>query len=203
MKKLFYLSLLLVLFLIPSKAFAVNEVNIYFFHRSTCNICEQERIYLEALKERYPNIRVYSYEVTDNDNYNLMQEAKKLFNEERSGVPFTVIGDKPHFGFNQSMKGLMQKEVYTYSKTSYQNKLGEKLNINYRTDLEGEVVEYKENSDYVIEETSGKPRTTTSTTDTDSELKKYMGSIILISSGLILFIVYIMLSIVERKRGRI
>ena len=55
--KLYILEALLLAFLlIPMDCFAtVNEVNIYFFHSATCDICKQEKTYLQALKDRYPN----------------------------------------------------------------------------------------------------------------------------------------------------
>ena len=113
MKKFLFYSFLFVLFLIPSKAFALNEVNVYFFHSDTCNICEQERIYLQALKQdRYPNMRIHYYETSDPDNFKLMEEAKQLYGITQNGVPFTVIADTPYTGFSQGIKGEFQRTVY-------------------------------------------------------------------------------------------
>lgn len=201
MKKILFLFMFLVLF-IPNGVFALNEVNVYFFHSKTCDICEQERIYLQALKERYPNMRIYSYEISENDNYNLMQEAKNLFNETGSGVPFTVIADTPFYGFNQGLKGNFQRTVYLASTNKYSNKLGEKLGITYSTDLDGEVEEYKDNADYKIEETVEVSKPTSKKNDDPTFFKKYQSSIILVGLGLILLIIYCILKIFER-RGRL
>lgn len=197
MKKLFYLFILLMVF-IPSSVFATNEVNVYFFHKSTCDICEQERIYLQALKDRYPNMRVYSYEISNEDNYKLLEKARELFNDKREGVPYTVVADTPLNGFNQNTKGNIQRLVYKASLEKYENKLGQMLNISYKDDLDIEVKEYKENSEYTIEEkgTEGKhPKAKTY----NSIIKKYKASIILITIGILLIMIYIKIRIKERR----
>ena len=99
MKRLNFICLLLLLLIVPNHVLAVNEVNVYLFYQDSCDICKQEKVYLEALKERYPNMRVYSYEVGDSSNYEMMQKAKNLYQETRSGVPFTVIGDSSYLGY--------------------------------------------------------------------------------------------------------
>lgn len=201
MKKIKIILLLLVLLIIPTNTFAINEVNIYFFHSDTCDICKQEKIYLEALKKRYPNMRVYSYEVSDSYNNNLMLKAKNLYNKTSSGVPFTVIGDSAYLGFNQSSKALFQKKVYEYSKNAYENKLGKELGINYRNDLEGEVEEYRNNDSYQIEESSGIINTPTSNQNKTS-YDKYKISMYLITAGVVLATIAYIIHILE-KRGRI
>ena len=201
MKKKLSFILLFILFLIPSKALALNEVNIYFFHSDTCNICEQEKVFLQALKQdRYSNIRVYDYEISDASNYNLMEEAKKMYNITQTGVPFTVIGDKAYAGFNQGAKGIFQKNIYQASINKYENKLGQKLGITYRTDLEGEAKEYKENSSYTVEETSGISHATKK--EDTSAFKKYKSSIVLIAVGVLLLVVFIIISVVDFRRDR-
>ena len=199
MKKILLLILIAFL-LIPIDCFAtVNEVNIYFFHSATCDICKQEKTYLQALKDRYPNIRVYEYETSDNeDNYKLMREIKNLYGESRTGVPFTVIADTPYHGFSEAVKCKMQKVIYAASYNAYENKTGQKLGISYRRDLEGDVEEYKEQSTYSIEEkgTEGKhPKPK----QYNSRYEKYKASIILISLGLLLALICLIIKIKERR----
>ena len=204
MKKVLF-SLLLVVFLLPQSVFALNEVNIYFFHSDTCNICEQEKIYLKALKQdRYPNMRIHYYEISNQDNFKLMQHAKEMFGESRSGVPFTIIADKPFYGFTQGLKGSFQKTVYEASINKYEDKLGKELGIIYDPYLDGEVKEYKENSNYTIEETSGKEHVVV---DEKKEIKKkidwkkYRASMILVGIGIVLAIIFAVLKVLE-SRGR-
>lgn len=200
MKKLSFICLLLLILLIPNDVFAINEVNVYFFHSDSCDVCSQEKAYLDALKQRYPNMRIYSYEISDSNNNDLMLKAKSIYNERNTGVPYTVIGDSAYLGFSQTSKALFQKKVYEYSKNSYSNKLGKELGISYRNDLEGEVEEYKDNDQYQIEESSGNVRTPAKTKT--SGYDKYKVTIILVGAGIILAIVACFIRILE-KRGRI
>ena len=201
MKKFFF-GILFILLLIPTKTFALNEVNIYFFYSDGCNYCSQEKAYLEALKERYFNIRIYSYDISSDINNNLMKQAKELYNVDQSGIPFTIIGDSTFLGFSQSKKCEMEKKIYNYSYNNYENKFGTNLvNVSYRTDLTGDVEEYYDESNYVIEET-GEVTTTVTKNETTSiwDNDKYKASIILVCVGIFLALILLILGIRERKR---
>lgn len=200
MKNKWLFCLLLLMLLIPSNVFATNEVNIFFFHSSSCDVCNQEKVYLEALKQRYPNMRVYSYEINDSSNNELMLKAKNMYNETRSGVPYTVIGDSAYLGFSQANKALFQRKVYEYSKNSYQNKFGRELGISYRNDLTDEVKDYKNNDQYQIEESSGNIRKPSKIKK--SGYDKYLVTIILVSAGVVLAIIAFIIRLME-KRGRL
>lgn len=190
------LFLLLIMVLIPTNTYALNEVNVYLFYSSECSICSQEKVYLEALKERYPNMKVYTYDISDTTNNDLMLEAKKMYNQTKGGVPFTVIGDTAYLGFSQSKKGLFQKKVYEYSTKQYNNELGKKLGISYRNDLEGTVEEYKDNDNYQIEE---QVQVSTSKENKNNSYDKYKVSFYLVGAGLILTVLAIIISILEKK----
>lgn len=201
MKK-FIFGFLFLLLLLPTKTFALNEVNIYFFYGNGCNYCSQEKAYLEALKERYFNIRIYSYDISGDVNNNLMKQAKELYGVDQNGIPFTIIGDSTFLGFSQSKKCEMEKKIYEYSYHAYDNKFGKNLvNVSYRTDLTGDVKESYDESNYVIEETG-----TVTTTITKEEKptiwnnSKYRASIILVGIGLCLALIALILGILERKR---
>ncbi len=201
MKRIKILLILITLLIIPTKALALNEVNVYLFYSDSCDICSQEKVYLNALKERYPNMRIYYYETNSEDNYNLMLKAKSLYNQNGSGVPFTVIGDKAYLGFAQNKKALFQQTVYNYSTTTYDNKLGKELGITYRTDLSGTVKEYKDNANYQIEETSG-IKQNNNVNKTNNKYDKYKVSFYLVGVGVILAVIAIILYIRERKTGK-
>lgn len=203
MKKIFWGIVLLLVLLIPNKAFALNEVNIYFFHSESCDYCKQEKAYLEALKERYFNVRIYYYDVSTDTNYDLMKRAKELYGVKESGIPFTIIGDSTFIGFSQKKKCDMEKAVYQYSYNGYQNKFGTSiLTIGYRTDLTGDVKEVYENSDYVIEE---KVEITTTVNQNDVEKSiwdnaKFKASVILVGVGIVAGIIVLIMTIIERRR---
>ena len=127
-----------------------------------------------------------------------MREIKNLYGESRTGVPFTVIADTPYHGFSEAVKCKMQKVIYDASYNAYENKAGQKLGITYRTDIEGDVEEYKEQSTYSIEEkgTEGKhPKPK----QYNSRYEKYKASIILISLGLVLAFICLIIKIKERR----
>ncbi len=198
MKKAFYFIVFLLMIGIPSHVSAMNEVNVYFFYSRSCNICSQEKAYLEALKQRYPNMTVYQYETSGDANYSLMNQAKELYQVTEKGVPFTIIGDTTYLGFSQAKKSSMQRTVYQYSLEKYADRFGtEVLHVSYRTDLEGEPEKFEENDDYVIEESSGqtiKEEPTKKPIDS-----RYRSSIILITVGLMIGLAVILISIFERR----
>ncbi|OGY41070.1 MAG: hypothetical protein A2Y82_01520 [Candidatus Buchananbacteria bacterium RBG_13_36_9] len=74
---------------------AKDPVNIYFFWGEGCPHCEQEKIFLKQIAQKYPQIKVFDFEIWKNSqNRNLMIEFGKKLNATVSGVPFTVIGEK-------------------------------------------------------------------------------------------------------------
>ena len=197
MKKILFLLCFCIFSFLPRKVFALNEVNIYFFHSDNCDICKQEKVYLEALKERYPNMRVYAYEISDPTNYQYMLDAKEMFQQTGVGVPFTVIGDSAYYGFSEARKGTFQKQIYEYSNQKYKNELGQKLGITYRTDLEGTVQDYKENDSYQVEESSGISR---KPAKNQNIYDKYKVSFYLVIAGIILSIIAFVLYQVDKRR---
>ena len=203
MKKFLMVIFLFVMSLIPSKTFALNEVNVYFFHSESCNYCNQEKAYLEALKSRYFNIRVYYYDVSTDSNNALMKRAKELYGVKENGIPFTIIGDSTFVGFSQSKKCSMEDKIYDYSYNAYKNRFGtEILTIGYRNDLAGDVKKHYDDSDYVIEE-SGTVSEGNSENKKNSSIwdnNKYKFSIILVSVGVGLAIIVGIMGLIERKR---
>ncbi|NLZ24642.1 hypothetical protein GX888_02785, partial [Candidatus Dojkabacteria bacterium] len=100
-KLLFTISLLLLLTLPYAKILAQSEslkvdntVNIYFFWGVGCPHCEKEKVFLERLKQEYPEVNILDFEVWgDRDNLDLMLQFAKLLDIDVQGVPFTVIGE--------------------------------------------------------------------------------------------------------------
>lgn len=201
MKKGLMVLLLLLVVFIPYNVQALNEVNIYFFYSDTCNYCSQEKAYLEALKERYFNIKVYSYNVGTEEENKLMKDAKKLYEVEEAGVPFTIIGDTTFIGFSQSKKCNMEDAIYKYSYNKYDNKFGTEIkNIGYSTELTGDVEKRHDESNYVVEEKGEVKETTKVTKKSKSMDKKYYASIILAGIGFVSIIGVIIISYLERKK---
>lgn len=202
MKKIKFLLVVLLMVLVPSNVFALNEVNVYFFYDGNTqnSLCNQEKVYLQALRdERYPNMRIYFYEVNTDENDKLMEKAKSMYNVKDKNVPFTIVGDMAIVGFSQNQKALIQKTVYEYSTKSYNNKFGKSMGIEYSNKLEGTVKEYKTNADYVVEETSGKERPPMKS---ENSYDKYQVTFYLVAAGVFLAFIAYLIHLLEKK-GRI
>jgi len=88
------------LVLITKPVLAAGSPVLHFFWASGCPHCAKEKLFLETLKEEYPQLVIKDYEVTsDRKNLFLLQEFGKKLEADVSGVPFTVIGQKHFTGF--------------------------------------------------------------------------------------------------------
>lgn len=84
-----------------------DEVNLYFFWAEGCPHCSAEKIFLSELEEKYPNLNIYSLEVTKSrENAELLAKVGKELNADVSGVPFTVVGKQYFIGwYNEETTG--------------------------------------------------------------------------------------------------
>lgn len=125
MRKIVF-AFILFLMLIPSVKADDNLVNIYLFHSETCEHCKNEIELLDKLEKEYSNIRVYKYEVSDEDNSLLFGRVTNLLDARSGGVPFTVIGGKYYNGFNiEKSKKMFLGTISYYSKYGYKDVVGE------------------------------------------------------------------------------
>jgi thiol-disulfide isomerase/thioredoxin len=70
-----------------------NKVTIHFFWANGCPHCAKEKVFLQKLTDKYPQILLKDYEVTSNKgNVLLLQKIGEELKADVSGVPFTVIG---------------------------------------------------------------------------------------------------------------
>ncbi len=86
-----------------------EETLIYFFWNPNCNFCEDQKIFLEELEQRYEgDIRVKSYMARENAE--LLEEFGNAYDMEPSGVPTTFIGEKYWVGFT----GYIETQIEDY-----------------------------------------------------------------------------------------
>jgi thiol-disulfide isomerase/thioredoxin len=102
-KKIFSLILIFFTFLgVASFALAQdNEVNLYFFYGDTCPHCKKAEVFLGELKEKYPSLKINSYEVFGNkENAKLLLQFFENCGEEKTvRVPSIFIGQEVIIGY--------------------------------------------------------------------------------------------------------
>lgn len=77
-----------------------NSVAIHLFWATGCPHCAKEKVFLESLKQKYPQVEIKDYEITKNSkNLELLVKAGKELSADVSGVPFTVIGKQYFSGY--------------------------------------------------------------------------------------------------------
>ena len=93
-----------------------NLVNIYLFYSDTCPHCAEEKKLLSELDDKYDNIEIYKYEISDKDNYNMLNDVAEILDTTVTGVPFTVIGEKVYKGFSyDTIKSVLNKLLNFFS----------------------------------------------------------------------------------------
>ena len=139
MKNKLLIILTLLLVFIPSNVFAVskdyvdkvstitgsqeeeNKINLYLFYGQECPHCEDERKWLEEIKEEYKDyLNIYEYEVWHDDtNKDNMEKVKEMFNETKTGVPFTVVGDTEYVGYSEVVASIIEGKIKEYSELEH------------------------------------------------------------------------------------
>ena len=101
--KIFILTIIVLMIVSPTKIMANDEeIVIDFFYGVTCPHCAAEKVFLDDLQNRYPDVTINAYEVFENkDNLVLLKEKAKELGVEVNGVPFLVIGDQYFIGYSE------------------------------------------------------------------------------------------------------
>ena len=93
-----------------------NKINLYLFHGQECPHCEEERKWLDGIKETYKDyLNVYYFEVWhDDNNADMMMKVKEIFDITKQSVPFTVIGEESYSGFSSVISSKMENKIKEY-----------------------------------------------------------------------------------------
>lgn len=112
MKKIL-LSIMLLALLFPNIVFAKEKVNVYFFHGDGCPHCEELKTYFNSLDNSYKEkIDIQEYEVwNDYENAELMENISILRDDDATGVPYFIIGDKSWIGYSSSMDKEIEEQI--------------------------------------------------------------------------------------------
>lgn len=110
-KILFVLTLFLVL---PFTKVNAEEVTVTLFYGDGCPHCSHEKQYLDILKYQLgDNLNIEQYEVWNNDKNNeLLSKVRATFNDDNTGVPFLVVGNKFFSGYNDDIAKEIKKTIF-------------------------------------------------------------------------------------------
>lgn len=109
-KKILLIFIITILF-IPNVKAKENQVNLHLFYSSTCPHCAKEKEYLKTLEKKYKNLKVYKYEVSEEENSNLYYLVDESLNDNNKYVPYTIIGTNSLVGFNDYTKEEIEKYI--------------------------------------------------------------------------------------------
>jgi glutaredoxin len=79
-----------------------TSTTVYFFHSITCPHCRAEQSFLNTMQEKYPELTIKRYEVSEVENVVLLKVFLKKHNIENmlGSVPLTFIGEQYILGYN-------------------------------------------------------------------------------------------------------
>lgn len=117
------LRLIIVLLLVITTSVSASDknlVNIYLFHSNTCSHCREAIRVLDELENKYDNIKVYKYEVSESENSALLSKVGEIYDVKVNSVPFTIIGNKTFSGFSYTdTKRSFMGAINYYSTNGY------------------------------------------------------------------------------------
>lgn len=98
-----------------------NKVNIYFFWGNGCPHCEKEFKFFESIDTEYGDyFTLNTFETWyDEDNRELLEQFASNMEDEITGVPYTIIGNKTFKGFSERYEEEMLEAIKEQYKDSY------------------------------------------------------------------------------------
>ena len=106
LKRTLFLIITLTIFLLVTFQAEIiaagNNVELYFFWGYGCPHCEKEKVFLEKLQKKYPQLVVNSYEVWRNQgNALFFSQMAKAYGTKATAVPMTFLGNfEPIVGYS-------------------------------------------------------------------------------------------------------
>ena len=111
MKKITLIILSLV-FLFSAFSVSAQEVVIDFFFSPTCPHCAAEKVFLDELQGRHPEVIINRYSVNEKENIDLLNDFYSKYNVSDSYkglVPVTFTDEKYFIGFNDNIANDLEK----------------------------------------------------------------------------------------------
>jgi glutaredoxin len=109
--KRFFVLLIAVIFIFAffkaNFVFAKERVDIFLFSSATCPHCAKERIFLDELKKKYPEVNIKEYEILYHpENRKILKDYYEKYqvpSREQGMVPATFTPTKYFIGFNEKI----------------------------------------------------------------------------------------------------
>lgn len=112
----------LILLFFSSFNFAVSDslimstsefVDVHFFWQNGCRHCKDEKVFLDALEEKYSFVRIHDYEISQSrENFELMISMAMERESEYSVVPLLFVGSESFLGWaDESSTGYMVEKA--------------------------------------------------------------------------------------------
>lgn len=131
MKKILYFIIFIVLFF-PSIVFAEEkEMNIYLFYGDGCPHCAAEEKFLDNYLADKPYIKLHKYEIWyDRENANKYIKVHELLDDNSSGIPYLIIGNKSIVGYSsEGTPEAIKNAINYYKNYNYKDKVGIYLGV--------------------------------------------------------------------------
>ncbi|MFH1462178.1 MAG: hypothetical protein ABIG08_00535 [bacterium] len=107
MQRIFLVSFFLIFIFSSFPASAQESFEIDFFYSETCPHCGKEEVFLDELKEDYPELEIKRYEIiSSSENQELLKgfyEKYQVPEREWGLIPITFTPDKYFVGFNEQI----------------------------------------------------------------------------------------------------
>jgi len=104
-----------------------DQVTVHFFWGQGCPHCAKEKEFLKKIQKEYPEMVIKDYEIGQDDNAKLLQEAGEKLDVQIPGVPFTVIGEHYVVGYHndQTTGQKIEEHVLCAIETGCKDVLGD------------------------------------------------------------------------------
>lgn len=104
-----------------------KKVKIYFFRGEGCPHCAEAEEYFDSIKDEYGEYyEIIDYETWYNtENADLLQKVGEARNEEITGVPYILIGNKSWSGYSSDMND----EIISTIKSEYEKDVADRYDI--------------------------------------------------------------------------
>lgn len=104
-----------------------KKVKIYFFRGEGCPHCAEAEEFFDSIKDEYGEYyTIVDYETWYNtENADLLQKVGKARDEEISGVPYILIGNKSWSGYSSNMND----EIISTIKSEYEKDVADRYDI--------------------------------------------------------------------------